>query len=330
MKGLSSEQCRQLLDWYALVARVLPWRETADPYHIWISEVMLQQTQVNTVLPRYLSWFNMFPDIQSLADAPLDDVLKAWEGLGYYRRARFLHAAARKVVDENNGDFPRQFDEILSLPGVGRSTAGAIASFCFSLSKPVLDGNVKRVLKRWSVTVNEMADAKLWLLAQQAIDQSDQPALWNQAMMELGATLCSAKSPKCGMCPLADSCASVGKVNEVCGNAPKTDKRSSVRDVHWQVKLYYQPECGLWLEKRPDDGIWGGLWTPPILEKYVPEQGAKPCYIHTLTHRRLHLYGEQIQQDPIGCGQWVKDISKFALPTGIYRLLQIYGLQMLE
>ena len=304
-----------LLAWYGANARQLPWRETSDPYSIWISEIMLQQTQVKTVLPRYLSWFDLFPNIEVLASASVDDVLKAWEGLGYYRRARFIHRAAQMIVSDFNGKFPNSFDDIMKLPGIGHSTAGAISSFCFGTATPVLDGNVKRVLKRWFAQP-EASDKALWLLAQKAIDDSGDSATWNQAMMELGATACSAKSPSCKACPVNADCASAFQV-EV---SKEVRKKVPVLDVHWRVHLHICPEKGIWLMQRPDSGIWGGLWTPPITE-LADSPDEEPLHIHQLTHRRLHLYPCQSEANPMGDGRWVPSIEGYALPTGIHRLL---------
>jgi len=305
-----------LLQWYQQHARDLPWRHTSEPYPIWLSEIMLQQTQVKTVLPRYTAWLQQFPHIQSLAAASLDDVLKAWEGLGYYRRARFLHAAAKQICQQHDGVFPHDFDAILALPGIGRSTAGAIASFCFQQNTPVLDGNVKRVLKRWHNTPTAV-DKCLWQQAQQAMDDANSPALWNQAMMELGATLCTPKQPKCATCPMQTHCQSAFQT--IHTDVPKA--ATKVKDVFWQVRLHQHPKKGIWLQQRPEKGIWAGLWTPPIIElNDKPEQQA--CHIHLLTHRRIHLYSQNEQQEPTGQGQWVQDISTLALPTGIHHLLQ--------
>lgn len=315
---LSSGRCNALLSWYHREARDLPWRHTTDAYHIWISEIMLQQTQVKTVLPRYLAWLEQFPVIQTLAVAPLDEVLKAWEGLGYYRRARFIHQAAALIVEKHCGTFPQTFDEIMTLPGIGRSTAGAIASFAFNRSTPVLDGNVKRVLKRWHGKP-EASDKVLWTWAQSAIDDSGNPADWNQAMMELGATHCSPLNPDCTICPVSDHCQSAFDAD-----AAIRGKSADIKDVHWQVELLTS-EKGIWLTKRPDKGIWAGLWTPPITELHAAPK-AKPCHIHTLTHRRLHLYGTIADVEPSGTGQWFSTLNNIALPTGIHRLLEKRGI----
>lgn len=314
---MSLDRCDQLLSWYADHARDLPWRETTEPYQIWISEIMLQQTQVKTVLPRYLQWFEQFPTIQALANASQDDVLKAWEGLGYYRRARFIHKAAVQIVADLDGEFPSSFDGMMKLSGIGRSTAGAISSFCYGTATPVLDGNVKRVVKRWYATP-EATDKELWPLAQQAIEDSANSAIWNQAMMELGATACSARSPDCQTCPVRTSCLSAFQVD----TAMEKKKAVPVKDVHWQVHLHICSEKGIWLNRRPETGIWAGLWTPPITE-LTDRPDEKPVHIHLLTHRRLHLYPQPSEAMPTGEGRWVKSFEGFALPTGIHRLLEI-------
>jgi len=283
---------------------------------------MLQQTQVKTVLPRYLSWFDRFPDIRSLATSSLDDVLKRWEGLGYYRRARFIHQASHQIVSEHDGKFPAAFDAIMALPGIGRSTAGAIASFCFAANTPVLDGNVKRVLKRWHGNPHA-SDRQLWQLAQQAIDASGQPANWNQAMMELGATVCTAKSADCHACPLQSHCNSAFQI----AYASEPRKSVSVVNVHWQVQLHTCPDKGIWLMQRPGSGIWAGLWTPPIKELDAAP-AAEPLHIHQLTHRRLHLYPRISDTAPTGEGRWVRSVKNYALPTGIYRLFEKADLQL--
>ncbi len=319
-RGPGHEDMSHFLGWYENNARRLPWRGVNDPYMIWISEIMLQQTQVKTVLPRYKAWFKRFPDMLTLACASLDDVLKAWEGLGYYRRARFIHIAAQRVMTESRGEFPCTYEDILKLPGIGRSTAGAIASFCFGARTPVLDGNVKRVLERWYGAAG-VSENQLWQWAQQALDASANPSCWNQAMMELGATVCSPKAPDCAVCPVSAHCAVAFQ-----GGGPARKKKSMpVRDVYWQVSIYLHPKDGLWFTRRSCPGIWAGLWTPPI-DELADQPDILPCYIHLLTHRRLHLYGRVLSVTPTGEGKWVPDLEQIAIPTGIRRLLSKHGL----
>jgi len=319
MTNSSSARCKSLLDWYARQARALPWRETDNPYAIWVSEIMLQQTQVKTVLPRYQQWFTLFPDIAALAAASVDDVLRAWQGLGYYRRARLMHQAAQKIMASHHGCFPQRFNDILALPGIGPSTAGAIASFCFGERTPVLDGNVKRVLKRWYAMPNAR-ERELWQQAQTAIDASPDPAMWNQAMMELGATLCR-RAPDCASCPVRQSCASAFRQPE---NAAE-QTTVTVQHVHWQVHLHIHKGHGIWITRRPEYGIWGGLWAPPITElSQKPVQ--TPCHVHQLTHRRLHLYTIRHTEMPAGEGRWCHRLTDYAMPTGILRLLHKHHL----
>ncbi len=283
---------------------------------------MLQQTQVKTVLPRYEAWFARFPSIAALAAAPLDDVLKAWEGLGYYRRARFIHAAANRIEKEFGGHFPAGFDDMLSLPGIGRSTAGAIASICFGMHAPVLDGNVKRVLKRW-YACPQATERQLWDWAAGAIDEADEPGDWNQAMMELGATVCLPTSADCAACPVAAHCRSAHRADT--GMRPAS--RPAMRDLYWRVELHACPERGIWLARRPDQGIWAGLWSPPITElDAAPDQ--TPGHVHQLSHRRLHLYLHRAEEDPDGPGRWARADSMPALPTGIRRLLEKQGISL--
>ncbi|MDQ6976436.1 MAG: A/G-specific adenine glycosylase [Mariprofundaceae bacterium] len=310
-----------LLAWYEANKRDLPWRHSTNPYHLWMSEIMLQQTQVVTVLPRYAAWLAAFPTITALAEADEDEVMKAWEGLGYYRRARYAHAAAKQIMVQHGGVFPRAFDDILALPGIGRSTAGAIASFAFGDAYPVLDGNVQRVLHRY---FGASKNQQQWQQAETMIKQSKSPALWNQAMMELGATCCHRSKPSCVNCPMQQQCLSAFQTI----TPMVTKNKIKVRDVYWQVQCYGDPlDEKIWLVRRPNRGIWGGLWSPPIDESY--QQGEKrPTLVHTLTHRRLHLYGACMQCPPPAAeGAWFLLTKLPALPTGIRRLLAIMLLE---
>jgi len=307
-----------LIDWYAQHARDLPWRHLHDPYAIWISEIMLQQTQVGTVLPRYAAWMRHFPDIATLASATSDDVMKAWEGLGYYRRARMLHQAAHIVADQYQGRFPQAFADIHALPGIGRSTAGAIASFCFGTADPVLDGNVRRVLCRW-YGQQAATDKQLWAWAAAEISVQADPAMWNQAMMEIGALVCQPRQPDCAACPVRDFCASAFRQTDATAKP-----RPAIRSVHWRVHLHLDGHKGIWLTRRPTPGIWAGLWSPPISElDAAPAE--EPAHIHQLTHRRLHLYASASGIPPEGEGQWFHRLGEVALPTGIRRLLTKQG-----
>lgn len=281
---------------------------------MWVSEVMLQQTQVKTVEPRFRDWCERFPTLEALAAAKPDEVLKAWEGLGYYRRARHLMEAARIIIERHQGRFPETFEDILALPGIGRSTAGAISSICFGTHKPVLDGNVKRVLRRWHGDPNP-DEGQLWEWAEQAIAMALDPGTWNQAMMELGATVCHPRNPKCNACPVSSDCQSAFQHLE-----HKSSKGKKTVDLHWRVLLYVDEALGVWMERRPKQGIWAGLWSLPIVPLTTPPPD-KPCHIHTLSHRRLHLYTKRMQGPPSGIGRWVSQADAYAIPTGIRRLL---------
>ena len=247
-----------LLDHYDRERRELPWRGESDPYRILVSEVMLQQTRVQTVLAYYDGWLERFPDVEALADAEIDDVLKVWEGLGYYRRARNLHRAARLVRERPDGDLPGTFAGLRALPGVGAYTAGAVASIAFGEAVPAVDGNARRVLSR---LFDEAEPTATWLGTKAAeLLDPERPGDWNQALMELGATLCSPRSPQCAACPVAEWCAAHGAgTQEERPVAPvkrKTKKRGivlAVLDANGRVLL----------ERRPSKGLLAGMWSFP-------------------------------------------------------------------
>ncbi len=264
---------RALVNWYSAAARDLPWRQTTDPYAIWISEVMLQQTQVRTVIPYWTRWMQALPDVRSLAAADEALVLKLWEGLGYYRRARNLHAAARHIAGKPDGAFPRDLEEILDLPGIGRYTAGAIASIAFNQPVPVLDGNVARVLTRLHRVSGDprkpSVNRRLWLLAGRLVKAAaaaGRPracAVLNQALMELGALVCTPRSPRCESCPVTRFCQARGA--GVSEDYPEAAVRPAATARHFIVIV------GHWRGRfcvrcRPRDAINGGLWEFPNVE----------------------------------------------------------------
>jgi A/G-specific adenine glycosylase len=247
-----------LLAWYSRSRRDLPWRRTKDPYAILVSEVMLQQTQVKTVIPYYQRWMAQFPDAASLASAPEEQVLKLWEGLGYYRRARNLQAAARAIC----GHFPETLDGLLSLPGVGRYTAGAVGSMAFGLKLPVVDGNVSRVLARFLGVKNFIkspeVQARLWSWMESAMPEKD-PGDFNQAMMELGATVCAARAPLCDACPLRNEC--WARRHGWQDRLPKSEKVESVGRVESAVLI--RDAQTIWLVLRKAGEWHEGLWALP-------------------------------------------------------------------
>lgn len=260
---------RALLDWYVCNRRELPWRGSDDPYAVWVSEIMLQQTQVATVIDYYHRWLERFPTIESLADADREEVMELWAGLGYYRRARFLHESAQIVVDEMDGKVPGTAKELKALKGIGPYTAGAIASIAFEEAVPVVDGNVERVLSRLRAISGDpkaTANQKLyWKLAGELVDP-DAPGDFNQAMMELGATICTPQGPTCMLCPVREHCMALIQGDPT--DYPATAKRSRQRPMAVQtcVVVAATDEAERFLViKRPSDGLLGGLWEFPTL-----------------------------------------------------------------
>ena len=257
--------------WFALHGRHdLPWQKDIAPYRVWISEVMLQQTQVVTVIPYYQRFMERFPSVHSLAAAPLDEVLHLWTGLGYYARARNLHACARTVVDEFGGEFPQDLEGMMSLPGIGRSTAGAILSIASGLRHPILDGNVKRVLARvFGVAGDPSSSAvidSLWRLAD-ACTPARGVGAYTQAIMDLGATLCTRSRPACTLCPMSLECVAAreGRQAELPGRKQKRHRPS--REATLLIaQIGDQGSAAVFVERRPVAGLWGGLWSPPQFE----------------------------------------------------------------
>lgn len=254
-----------LLNWYAQHGRRdLPWQTRPSPYRVWVSEIMLQQTQVATVIPYYERFMQCFPDIETLARAGQDQVLHYWSGLGYYARARHLHAAAKQVLEQHHGRFPEDFDAVAALPGIGRSTAGAILALACGQSHPILDGNVKRVLARYHAVAGWPGQAQvqrqLWSLAGQHTPPQASAA-YTQAMMDLGATVCTRTRPRCDVCPLHYGCAARAAGQQTDYPSPRPKKTLPVRSVC--MLLLCNEATEVLLEKRPPAGIWGGLWSFP-------------------------------------------------------------------
>jgi A/G-specific adenine glycosylase len=254
-----------LIDWHARRGRHdLPWQKDRSPYRVWVSEIMLQQTQVATVIPYYERFISRFPDVATLAAARIDDVLHHWTGLGYYARGRNLHRAAVYIRDELGGAFPDSIAELLMLPGIGRSTAGAILALSRDESHPILDGNVKRVLARYFAVPGESTDRttieRLWQLAERCTPQ-EHAAVYTQAIMDLGATVCVRRKPLCGFCPLSEGCLArkSGRQNEI--PAPRPTRVRRTRQVFMLVAV--RDDRAVLLERRPESGVWGGLWCLP-------------------------------------------------------------------
>lgn len=285
----------------------LPWQNTRDPYRVWLSEIMLQQTQVAAVLEYYARFLQRFPTVSDLAAAGQDEVMSLWSGLGYYSRARNLHRCAQDVMVLHGGQFPPTAQQLQSLPGIGRSTAAAIASFCFGERVAILDGNAKRVLARvtgFSADLAQSANERaLWDLATGLLPDPDQDLQqtmprYTQGLMDLGATICLLRQPQCLLCPVQKMCR--GFATGEPGNYPvktrKIKRSAQALSLLWARK----PDGSVWLEKRPASGIWGGLYCLPVFESddllkaQLPSPlharlEALPHFVHVLTHKDLHL-----------------------------------------
>ena len=277
---------RDLGAWYAANARDLPWRRTSDPYRIWISEIMLQQTRVAAVIPFYERFLARFPDVAALAAASDDDLLSAWAGLGYYSRARNLRSAARKIVEA--GDLPKSYDAILELPGIGPYTAAAVASICFGIPRAVLDGNVMRVLSRLTHDDGDILSSRtrdrLQATAQMLLDPT-QPAAHNQAVMELGATICIPREPKCKFCPISSHCVahSLGLEREL----PVKLRRAEIRRIGRTLLVAIRNGNILLWQRAQDAAMLGGFWELPEPHQLPEAKTAKLLhqFSHAITNR---------------------------------------------
>ncbi len=294
----------RVIEWQQASGRHdLPWQRTRDPYRIWLSEIMLQQTQVSAVVPYYGRFLARFPDLASLAAAPEDDVLALWSGLGYYARARNLHRAARAIVEKHAGIFPSAYDDIVALPGIGRSTAGAIAVFAFGARQPILDGNVKRVFTRAFGIAGFPGEKKIetamWARAE-ALLPSNNVEAYTQGLMDLGAGICTRSRPRCELCPLHDDCVA-RRENRIAELPVPRAKRPLPKKC--TVMLILQRDREILLEKRPAPGIWGGLWSFPEIADLgdaaralrirfgaeVTSEGTLPDVHHGFTHYALTI-----------------------------------------
>jgi len=305
---MTSTFAQRLIRWQSAHGRHdLPW-QGADAYHVWLSEIMLQQTQVATVLPYYRRFITAFSNIAALSAATEEQVLAHWSGLGYYARGRNLHAAARIITEKYHGEFPREFERILELPGIGRSTAAAICALAWHERRAILDGNVKRVLARHcgiSGSPSEKAvEAQLWQQAEALLPQRD-IAAYIQAQMDLGATLCTRSKPKCGECPVSSDCVALqrGRISEL--PTPRSRKALPEKKATFLLLIHGND---ILLEKRPGSGIWGGMWCPP---QFGDEAAARDWFVvngmsasdgerlatfsHTFTHFKLHISPLKIQ-----------------------------------
>lgn len=337
-----------LVRWYTHARRDLPWRRTRDPYAIWVSEVMLQQTQVKTVMGYYERWMQRFPTVKALAAAEDADVLHAWQGLGYYSRARRLLAGARAVAERHDGQLPSNVDALRALPGIGPYSAGAIASIAFGLPEPIVDGNVVRVLSRIFALRGDPAKSplkrELWRLARE-LAQGDDPATLNQSLMELGATICTPTSPRCPECPVREQCQALAQGLE--RDLPELAKRKVATEVRTSAAYVREGERVLLRQMPADAARWAGLWVLPFVElreaesalagaeralREVGAEGRAGAVLrearHTITRFRITLSIVACELGgrstlPSGLGLFApSQVEKLALPSIHSRLLQ--------
>ncbi len=341
----------RLLRWHAQHGRHdLPWSGTRDPYRVWLSEIMLQQTQVATAMPYYHRFIQRFGNVQALATATQTEVLQAWAGLGYYARARNLHACAQRIVKHHSGVFPQTAHELAQLPGIGRSTAAAIAAFCFDAHAAILDGNVKRVLARCfgveGFPGTRAVEHQLWALAQSLLPTvPKQMSLYTQALMDLGATVCTRRAPRCQTCPLRTECIArrQGRVDTL--PTPRPTRSVAQRRVFWLILI---ARGRVWLQRQPQRGLWGGLLAPPqfasrpALRRWLMQRGLDltltgqtlPERRHDFTHLKLHFVpyvlrlkpsapSGALEADPPNEGQWLplNKAAQSEVPTPVRALL---------
>jgi A/G-specific adenine glycosylase len=318
---------QKLLAWYGRARRDLPWRHTRDPYAVWLSEVMLQQTRVETVVPYYERFLSTYPTVHALAEAPLDQVLRLWAGLGYYRRARMLHAGARDVDRDRMGSLPRTAAELVKIKGIGRYTAGAVASIAWGEAVPVVDGNVERVLSRLfalDADKGEGKGASMWELAASLVAASD-PSSWNQALMELGALVCVPRHPRCGSCPIEAECEARARGLEQ--ELPRIRVKKAPELVR-RVGFVIRSRGHVWLGRRLESGLFGGMWEPPHADEAVVRSRGRKLVIeskgrvqevgritHVLSHRRIEMTifaGQASQKAVLPLGRQLSDYDALA------------------
>lgn len=305
---------KRLLQWWDKFGRKdLPWQQQVSAYRVWVSEIMLQQTQVATVIPYFQRFMSRFPTLESLADSSTDEVLHYWSGLGYYARARNLHKTAQIIRDRNNGEFPLDIESVMTLPGIGRSTAGAILVLAANQIHPILDGNVKRVLTRIHAIEgwpgNKDIENKLWSLALKHTPRR-RVAHYTQAIMDMGATLCTRSQPNCDSCPVQSQCLAYAQGRVVDFPTPKPRRILPVRSTQF---LLVRSNDGVLLTKRPPAGIWGGLWSLPECELgdnitdwcrhslgyKVHEEHRWPVLRHTFSHFHLDIHPVVVSVDTV-------------------------------
>ena len=344
-----SEFAQRLIRWHARHGRHdLPWQNTTDPYRVWLSEIMLQQTQVATVIPYYARFLARFPTLADLAQAPAEEVMPLWAGLGYYARARNLHKCAQVIVATHGGQFPPSPEALAALPGIGRSTANSIATFCFGARAPILDGNVKRLLCRAfgidGFPGSSAVEKRLWLLAKDLMPRTD-GAVYNQAQMDMGATVCTRSKPRCKQCPIAERCVALRE--QRVGELPAAKPRKSIPERFATFLVVHDAAGSVLLETRPPAGIWGGLQSLPELPEGMEmaawlqqHLGVTPIAVspaptcrHAFSHFRLTITPllcaidrPQVAAEP--GWQWLDAaaLASAALPAPVRKILLTSGL----
>jgi A/G-specific adenine glycosylase len=332
-----------VVQWQAQYGRNdLPWQQTGDPYHVWLSEVMLQQTQVTTVKAYFQRFIAQCPNVAALACASQDEVMGLWSGLGYYNRARNLHRCAQDIMARFGGVFPRTVEELISLPGIGRSTAAAIASLCFAARAAILDANVKRVVTRVAAFDGDLAlavyERELWLLAEALLpNKSADMRRFTQGVMDLGAMVCLPKNPQCGVCPVQALCKAFS-AGEPQRYPVRTRKLKRSSESCWLL-LVRTAAGDVWLTRRPAPGVWAGLYCLPVfssaqtLEQVIPLARRHALvwdtpFLHVLTHKDLHLHVVRLEGADAGIdgtdGQWVAalDWPRLGLPAPVRTVLK--------
>ena len=337
---------KSILNWYHDHKRELPWRTTKDPYRIWLSEIILQQTRVEQGRPYYERFLRAFPTVWALAQASEDEVLKLWQGLGYYSRARNMHSAAKTIVEQHDGIFPSTYEDLLKLKGVGDYTASAIASICFGEQKAVVDGNVFRVLARYfgvDIPINSTEGVKYFRNLAQRVADKEEIADYNQGIMEFGAMQCAPKKPYCLLCPLKDGCLALaqGKIQQL----PVKVKKGTIKLRYFNFVVFLDPAERTLLQRREGKGIWQGLYQFPLIEGKSPFQRAEivqqikedfPAYepvsvdrfnddpiLHKLSHQHLSTTFWIVHlKSPLSDGVPWSTIKKYPVPVLIADMME--------
>ena len=345
---------QRLLAWYDLSGRKdLPWQQNVTPYRVWLSEIMLQQTQVNTVIDYFQRFTARYPTVNALADASLNDVLALWAGLGYYARARNLYLAAQKIMQQHQGIIPQELNALIALPGIGRSTAAAILSLAYHQAQPILDGNVKRVLTRHRAIEgwpgHRATERQLWHLAESLLPKR-RFAHYTQAQMDLGATVCTRNKPNCQQCPIQTDCSAFQSNTIAQFPQKKPKKKIPARQLHWLILMSKNGE--ILLNQRDKKGIWGGLWSfpefdhlselhafyRPYTDSNSPQLTSFPTIKHIFTHYKLDIFPHLVHSYDYGSmpkldntWQWFNpsDVLQLGIPAPVkafitFRIREVY------